>query len=61
MPDTHLRFRDADGYVWEDREGYPLLVTPNGPAPTDFCTMQGVRHAYGPLVRINPTEEPTDA
>lgn len=53
---THPRYRDRDGYIWEDREGYPMLVTPNGPAPTDFCTMQGVRHAYGPLTRIDHEE-----
>ena len=59
MSDKPDRYRDADGYVWEDREGFPMLVTPNGPAPTDYMTMQGVRHAYGPLVRIDH-EEPSD-
>jgi hypothetical protein len=55
-----IRYRDADGYIWEDREGYPMLVTRTGPAPTDFCTMQGVLHAYGPLVRIEHDEKTPD-
>lgn len=56
MTTTHPWYRDRDGYVWEDREGFPMLVTPNGPAPTDYVTMQGVRHAYGPLVRVEQAE-----
>lgn len=56
MTTTHPRYRDRDGYIWEDREGFPMLVTPNGPAPTDYVTMQGVRHAYGPLVRVEQAE-----
>lgn len=51
MSDTHPRYRDRHGRLWEDRDG-PLLIGPGGPQGTDFCTMLAIQHAYGPLERV---------
>lgn len=55
----HPRYRDAHGRLWEDRDGGPFLITERGPQPTEWISLHGVHHAYGPLTRVDH-EEGTD-
>lgn len=57
---AHPRYRDRHGRLWEDREGFPILIGPAGPQHTDFCTTQGIRHAYGPLESVDNDGRQTD-
>lgn len=54
----HPRYRDVHGRVWEDRDGGPFLIIGRDSEPTDWISMQGIRHAYGPLTRIEPADDP---
>lgn len=61
MPDAnHPRYRDRHGRLWEDRDGFPILIGPAGPQKTDFYTTQDIRHAYGPLEPVDNDGRQTD-
>ena len=53
--DTHPRYRDRYGRLWEDRCG-PLLLTPDPDEYPDWVSMLAIHHAYGPLTRVDHEE-----
>lgn len=52
---THPRYRDRRGRIWEDRDG-PVLLTPDPDEHPDWVSMQAIHHAYGPLVPVDAEE-----
>lgn len=54
---THPRYRDRHGRIWEDRDG-PVLLTPDPDEHPDWVSMQAIHHAYGPLELISGSEPP---
>lgn len=54
---THPRYRDRHGRLWEDRDG-PVLLTPDPDEYPDWVSMQAIHHAYGPLELVSGSERP---